>query len=55
MLLYHGDTVYVRYKDPVGDIISVVFHDIHWWYLMINDNAYSVLDYLHLNGVIDAL
>ena len=54
-LFYHEDTIEVRYKDQVENMISFVFHDIHWWHLMNNDNAVFVLDKYCYNYGIDAL
>ena len=35
---YCDGTVDIRYKKLVDNMISVVFHDNHWWHFMFHNN-----------------
>ena len=49
VLLYHHDTVDVRYNEQVDNMIYLVIHYNHWWNLILHNNAKCVMDYLHLS------
>ena len=47
MKFYHSDIVDVHYIVQVGNVVSVVVQDNHWWHLFLTNNSTGVLDHFH--------
>ena len=43
----HDNTVDIHYNVRVDNVISIVVHNNHWWYCMLNDDSKYVMYYFN--------